>query len=103
MDSLPTAGSGAPWVIVGDFNATLDQDGLRDVLDRGYRDAADVTGRGLVPTWPNDELYPPLITIDHVLADRRIGIASYGTADLAGSDHRAIHARLFLPRSAGGA
>jgi hypothetical protein len=37
------------------------------------------------------------MTIDHVLADRRLGITDYGVDDLAGSDHRAIHARLVLP------
>jgi hypothetical protein len=38
-----------------------------------------------------------LITIDHVLADRRFGVAEYGVDDLPGSDHRAIHATLVLP------
>jgi endonuclease/exonuclease/phosphatase (EEP) superfamily protein YafD len=93
---LPTAGTGAPWLLVGDFNATLDQVELRDVLDRGYRDAAEVTGNGLEPTWPSNELVPPLIAIDHVLADRRVGISSYGTEYLSGSDHRTIYADLFL-------
>ncbi len=38
--------------LVGDFNATLDQAALRDVVARGYRDAADVAGKGLEPTFP---------------------------------------------------
>ena len=37
------------------------------------------------------------MTIDHVLADRRLGIAGYGVDALPGSDHRAIHAELVLP------
>jgi len=37
------------------------------------------------------------MTIDHVLADRRLGVVEYGVDDLRGSDHRAIHARLALP------
>jgi len=98
LESLPTAGRGAPWLLVGDFNATLDQPEFRDLVDRGYRDAADATGEGLEPTWPGPERLPlGLIAIDHVLADRRLGVAEYGVDDLAGSDHRAVHARLVLP------
>jgi endonuclease/exonuclease/phosphatase (EEP) superfamily protein YafD len=98
LESLPAAGSGAPWILVGDFNATFDQAEFRDLVDGGYRDAGEATGKGLEPTWPGpDELPWGLITIDHVLADRRIGVADYGVDDLAGSDHRAIHARLVLP------
>jgi endonuclease/exonuclease/phosphatase (EEP) superfamily protein YafD len=99
LESLPSAGTGTPWVLAGDFNATLDHAELRDLLDRGYRDAADVTGKGLEPTWPTmgHRFMPPAISIDHVLADRRLGIAEYGVDDLPGSDHRAIHAQLVLP------
>ena len=63
----------------------------------GYRDAADVAGEGLEPTWPQDEYRSPPVTIDHVLADRRIGFADYDVLDLPGSDHRAVFARLVLP------
>jgi endonuclease/exonuclease/phosphatase (EEP) superfamily protein YafD len=99
LKSLPSGGHGAPWVLAGDFNATLDHAELRDVLDRGYRDAGDVTGKGLEPTFPTmgHRLLPPTIAIDHLLADRRLGIADYGVEDLPGSDHRAIHAELVLP------
>jgi endonuclease/exonuclease/phosphatase (EEP) superfamily protein YafD len=98
LDSLPAPGAGTPWVLVGDFNATFDQAEFRGLLDRGYRDAGDATGNGLEPTWPGpDESPSGLITIDHVLADNRLGIAEYGVENLAGSDHRAIHAQLVLP------
>ena len=99
LTSLPSAGRGTPWLLVGDFNATLDHAELRHVIERGYRDAGDVTGNGLIPTWPNDRAYPPLITIDHVLADRRLGISGYGVEDVPGTDHRAIWAELFRPTS----
>jgi endonuclease/exonuclease/phosphatase family metal-dependent hydrolase len=56
-----------------------------------------LTGDGSVPRWPNNRGCPPLITIDHVLADGRLGISDYGVEDLPGSDHRAIWARVFLP------
>jgi endonuclease/exonuclease/phosphatase (EEP) superfamily protein YafD len=97
LGSLPTPGTGAPWALVGDFNATFDQAEFRNLLDGGYRDAGDATGKGLEPTWPGPEESPSgLITIDHVLADNRLGVAEYGVEDLEGSDHRAIHAQLVL-------
>lgn len=99
LSRLPSAGSGPPWVLLGDFNATLDHSALRDVLDRGYRDAGATTGQGLIATWPAGKPIPPLVTIDHVFADRRLGIAGYGVDDLPGSDHRAVHASLFIPPS----
>lgn len=98
LSSLPNAGSGIPWVLAGDFNGTFDQAEFRDVADSGYRDAADATGKGLQPTWPTDEVFPwGVMTIDHVLADRRLGVADFGVVSLEGSDHRAVHAQLVLP------
>jgi endonuclease/exonuclease/phosphatase (EEP) superfamily protein YafD len=100
LESLPAPGVGIPWVLIGDFNATFDQAEFRDLVDSGYRDAGDATGKGLEPTWPGPDKRPwGLITIDRVLADRRLGVAEYGVDDLPGSDHRAIHARLALPQT----
>jgi endonuclease/exonuclease/phosphatase (EEP) superfamily protein YafD len=96
LESLPSTGDGAPWLLVGDFNATLDHAELRDVINRGYRDAADETGEGLTPTWPKGSVLLPPVTIDHVLADRRFLIGGYGVDSLPGSDHRPIFARLAL-------
>ena len=58
LDSLPAPGGGIPWVLAGDFNATFDQAEFRDLVDAGYRDAGDATGKGLEPTWPGDEGSP---------------------------------------------
>jgi endonuclease/exonuclease/phosphatase family metal-dependent hydrolase len=96
LESLPSTGAGTPWLLVGDFNATLDHAELRDVIDRGYRDAADTTGQGLTPTWPKGRVLPPPVTIDHILADKRFLIGDYGVDPLPGSDHHAIFARLAL-------
>jgi endonuclease/exonuclease/phosphatase (EEP) superfamily protein YafD len=103
LGDLPATGSGVPWLLLGDFNATLDHSRLREVLGRGYRDAGNVAGMGLVPTWPNTghDLPFPVITIDHVLADERLDLVDYGVEDLPGSDHRSIHAELALPQAGG--
>lgn len=97
LESLPAAGAGAPWILVGDFNATLDVSLLRDLLDGGYRDAGDVAGEGLEPTFPREKHLIPPITIDHVLADDRLGVVAYSVEELPGSDHRAVRAELALP------
>jgi endonuclease/exonuclease/phosphatase (EEP) superfamily protein YafD len=97
LRSLPPATPEAdPWILAGDFNATLDHAELRDLLDSGYVDAADATGEGLSATWPSD-LIPPPVTIDHVLADERIAVADASVHELPGSDHRAVSAEVYLP------
>jgi endonuclease/exonuclease/phosphatase (EEP) superfamily protein YafD len=101
LESLPSSGTGVPWLLAGDFNATLDQSQLRDLLDRGYRDAGAVAGKGLQPTFPREGHLIPPVTIDHVLADSRLGIVDYGVEELPGSDHRSIHAELALPWTSG--
>lgn len=83
-------------LLAGDFNATLDHAQLREVIDRGYLDAADSDGAGLSPTWPVGSIYPP-VTIDHLLVSDSAGVSDYGTAAVAGTDHRAVFATLTLP------
>ena len=99
LESMPSAGSGAPWVLAGDFNATLDHSQLREILDRGYRDAGEVAGEGLEPTWPAGEWASrlPGVTIDHILADSRLGVVDYEVEELPRSDHRPVYAELVLP------
>lgn len=99
LESMPSTGDGAPWILVGDFNATLDHSQLRDLLDRGYRDAGEVAGEGLEPTWPAEDWASrlPGVTIDHVLADSRLGVVDYEVEELPGSDHRPVLAELALP------
>jgi endonuclease/exonuclease/phosphatase (EEP) superfamily protein YafD len=95
--SLPSAGRGAPWVLAGDFNGTFDQSQFRGVVDRGYSDAGEVAGDGLEPTFPREGHLIPPITIDHILADSRLGIAEYAVEELPESDHRAVYAELVMP------
>lgn len=97
LQALPRGGS-HPVVLAGDFNATLDHGLVRDLLADGYRDAADVTGRGLTATWPMMGYGPlPGVTIDHVMADRRVGIRDFSVHTLPGTDHRPVFAELTLP------
>jgi endonuclease/exonuclease/phosphatase (EEP) superfamily protein YafD len=99
LDVLPPAASpGALRILAGDFNATLDHHALRRLISTGYEDAAEEAGKGLVPTWPAGRRIPPLITIDHVLADVRCGVRSLTVVPIPGSDHRGVLAVLTLPR-----
>ena len=85
-------------VLAGDFNATLDHVGLRRLLTRGYVDAADEVGAGLDPTWPSGgALWPPPVTIDHVLVDDRCAVETFAVLDVPGSDHRAVVTRFVVP------
>jgi endonuclease/exonuclease/phosphatase (EEP) superfamily protein YafD len=93
----PALPNGPVRILAGDFNATLDHSELRDLIDTGYRDAADARGAGLIPTWSAGQILPPPVTIDHVLADKRVAITDYGVDDLVGTDHRSIYAALSLP------
>jgi endonuclease/exonuclease/phosphatase family metal-dependent hydrolase len=92
----PATVDGQVRVLLGDFNATLDHEVLRRLLDTGYRDAADVLGDGLTMTWPYNKLFPP-IALDHVLADRRIGVRRFAVTQVPRSDHRSVFAELVLP------
>jgi endonuclease/exonuclease/phosphatase (EEP) superfamily protein YafD len=101
LRALPSPDDTVVRILVGDFNATLDNATLRDLLDRGYEDAADAVGAGLKPTWPTAGQARLPVTIDHVLADARCGIASFSAHELPATDHRAVLARVVLPATAG--
>lgn len=87
-----------PVIMAGDFNSTLDHAAFRGLLQHGYADAAEQAGRGLDLTWgPGPRGRPGLLTIDHVLADRRCAVRRTSVHQLPGSDHRALFAELRLP------
>jgi endonuclease/exonuclease/phosphatase (EEP) superfamily protein YafD len=92
--------AGPPRILLGDFNASLDHAALRRLLRAGYRDAAAVRGRGLSATWPFKTatlpFWTPPVTLDHVLADRRIAVREFGIRRTPLSDHRAVVAELVL-------
>jgi len=88
--------AGPPRILLGDFNSTLDHEPVRALIRRGYRDAADAVGAGLLPTWGT---HVPPITLDHVLVDKRIGVREVSVHRIAKSDHRAVIATLTVPTS----
>ena len=99
LRALPPATPDGPLrILAGDFNATLDHAELRRLLDTGYEDAAAEVGAGLKATWPHGRRFPPPVTIDHVLADSRIGVRAFSVHAITGTDHRAVLAELVLPR-----
>lgn len=96
------AAQSRPDLIVGDFNATLDQVPMRDLEDEGYRSAGELTNEGWQPTWPANGLYdllwvlplPPVAEIDHVMVGRGVTALSSHTLRVGGTDHRAVVARV---------
>jgi len=91
--------SAVPRILMGDFNATLDHSELRKLISSGYRDAASVAGQGWIGTWgPYDGDPIPPVIIDHILADRRIGVKGVYVHAVEGSDHRMVVADLVLPK-----
>ncbi|KOV78700.1 endonuclease/exonuclease/phosphatase [Nocardia sp. NRRL S-836] len=100
LAGLPSPDStGAMRVLAGDFNATLDHVGLTRLLNKGYVDAADQVGKALVHTWPSSSgIWPPPVTIDHVLVDPRCPVDTVDVFDVPGSDHRAVVAQFVVPR-----
>jgi endonuclease/exonuclease/phosphatase (EEP) superfamily protein YafD len=100
LSALPPPGDG-PRILAGDFNATLDHAQFRQLLRRGYQDAASQVGHGLAATWgPQPGRRLALLAIDHVLTDRRCAVLTTSAHWLAGTDHRALYAELRLPAPA---
>ena len=81
-------------LLLGDFNATVDQPTMRGLLDDGYVDAAGAVGRGWVTTWRFP--FTPPLAIDHVLVDGSTGVRSVDVHRITGSDHRALVATVRL-------
>ncbi|MEU6236584.1 endonuclease/exonuclease/phosphatase family protein [Kitasatospora sp. NPDC047058] len=85
-------------VFLGDFNATLDHAPMRELLATGLTDTHAELGRGVSPTWPEDNAdfpyLPPVIQIDHVLHGDALTAVSVAEHRVPGTDHRAVVAEL---------
>jgi endonuclease/exonuclease/phosphatase (EEP) superfamily protein YafD len=85
-------------ILVGDLNATPWHADFRSLTRAtGLRDAGDVVGRGLRPTWPAWGL-PAVAPVDHVLVSDQVGVRSVGTVMISGTSHRALVVELAIPR-----
>ncbi len=91
------AASSAPAILLGDFNASYDHREFRELLAAGFTDAAQASGKGMVPTWPAGSRIPPFVTLDHVLVTGGIGIRSFAIVAVPGTDHAGVVAELLLP------
>ena len=100
------AATPGPQLVLGDFNATRDHGGFRELLDGplGLTDSAEALGLlgGAWPgfTWPADKGWlPPFMRLDHVLVTPgSIGVRRLDVVELPGSDHRALVATLAVTR-----
>jgi endonuclease/exonuclease/phosphatase (EEP) superfamily protein YafD len=89
------AGSGAV-IVAGDLNSTYDMRPFRQLLDAGYRDAAEQAGAGLVRSFPSGPWPPPVFGIDHVLLHNATATQAE-TVTLPGSDHRGLFTVVEIP------
>ena len=97
---VPSGPADPPTIVAGDFNSTLDHACFRRLLRGELADAARETGRGLMPTWSPAPHWPvALLAIDHILVDRRCAVLDTSVHRLAGTDHRAVFARVRLPEA----
>lgn len=82
---------GIPLVLAGDFNASADHPGYRQVAD-GLVDAHEAAGSGWVRTWPiGRRVIPPFVQIDHVLA-KGMTVTGAGSEVIPGTDHALVWA-----------
>jgi endonuclease/exonuclease/phosphatase (EEP) superfamily protein YafD len=89
------AGSGAV-IVAGDLNSTYDMRPFRQLLDAGYRDAAEQAGAGLTRSFPSQSWTGPVVGIDHVLVRNATATAAQ-TVPVSGSDHRGLSTVIEIP------
>jgi endonuclease/exonuclease/phosphatase (EEP) superfamily protein YafD len=93
--ALATRQMSSPLIIAGDFNATLEHLPLRRIMATGLADAVRQSESGWVPTYPSDVAFlPPLIGIDHILANRSFHANNAHSVPISGSDHLGLVAEL---------
>lgn len=82
-----------PTIVAGDLNATFDHAELREATE-GCTDAAVAVGDGLTGTWPTQLPSVFGAQIDHVLLAQGPRAQSVEFLEVAGTDHRAVLARV---------
>jgi endonuclease/exonuclease/phosphatase (EEP) superfamily protein YafD len=96
LPGLVPDAEGGRGIIIGDFNATPWSPAFRRLASGEWRDAADVVGRGLRPTWPSWTPLP-ISPLDHVLVSEGLGVSGVNSADVEGSGHRALIVTVVVP------
>lgn len=88
---------GAPFLLVGDLNASLWSPYVKDIRDiAGLRDARE--GFGIFPTWPaNVPLIPAPCPIDQILVSPEIEVTNFERGPFVGSDHYPVWADVIIP------
>lgn len=97
-------------LLLGDFNATLDHAEFRQILagaagagsagdgqDGTLVDAGAAALARLVPTWPMAGPPLPGVVIDHIVTGPQVRSRGYTVLPVAGSDHAAVLATLYVP------
>ncbi len=77
-------------IMAGDFNAIDDHGPMQQLRRQGMRSATDVAGAGWLPTWPANQIIPPMIPIDHVMISSQLTATSVRAFTVAGTDHRGL-------------
>lgn len=96
MNEETNGGRRQAVIVAGDFNATTDMRPLRRLLSDGFTDARDNSGAGLLPTFPADRRWPPLLGIDHILT-LNAATSDVRTERVPGSDHLGLRATVHVP------
>ncbi len=81
-----------PLILAGDFNATVQHDGFRQILESGVSDAHQQAGAGFGHTWSLRGV--PLMGLDHVLVSDGVEFRKAWSVYGPGSDHRLVVAAL---------
>lgn len=83
------------YVLMGDFNATMDHTVFRNMLGDRFQDAAYLSGHGFTFTWPLDRAWlPAFCDLDHIIVDQGMTAGQVEVDKLPGSDHAALLATI---------
>ncbi len=88
-----------PAVVGGDFNSTDRSEPYRLLATVGFEDPHRAAGSGPGFTWPNDQLWFPVLRIDWVLTRGLVSVDAW-VGDGGASDHRPVVVDLAFPEPA---
>jgi endonuclease/exonuclease/phosphatase (EEP) superfamily protein YafD len=89
-------GDDTPQILAGDFNATYDHAGFRDLLGSRFHDATREWGSGPAVTWPEGSRVPALFALDHVVVEKDMPVSDVVSMQVPDTDHRALMATVVV-------